>query len=70
MSQQQQLPDLDQLPPLSLLTYRQVALATGLSLSSIKRWAGAGRGPKMTRVEGVPRFKVRDVKLWLENDNG
>lgn len=70
MPQNQSIPDLDQLPLSALLTYREVAAATGFSLSSVKRWAGTDRGPRMSRIGGLPRFTVRDVKAWLDTSNG
>lgn len=69
MSVHADIPDIDKLPACALLTYRQVAQVTGFSVVSVKRWAGAGRGPRMTRVEGLPRFKVGDVRAWLETEN-
>ncbi|MEC7763739.1 MAG: helix-turn-helix domain-containing protein [Pseudomonadota bacterium] len=69
MTQTGNIPDIDRLPPSALLTYDQLAAATGFSTSTVKRWAGAGRGPRMTRVEGLPRFKVGDVRAWLETEN-
>ncbi|ATI40898.1 hypothetical protein CBW24_02030 [Pacificitalea manganoxidans] len=69
MSQSAHIPDLDKLPPCALLTYTQVAKLAGFSLVSIKRWAADGRGPHMTRIEGHPRFTVRDVKAWMSGEN-
>lgn len=69
MSQSAQIPDLDKLPPCALLTYTQVAKLAGYSLVTIKRWAADGRGPRMTRIEGRPRFAVRDVKAWLGGES-
>jgi len=69
MTQQHQIPDIDQLPPSALLTYGQLAQVTGFHVVTVKRWAGAGRGPRLTRVEGLPRFKVCDVKAWMEAEN-
>ena len=70
MSRDSKIPDIDNLPQSALLTYRQLALITGFSLSSVKRWAANGRGPHVTRIAGQPRFSVGAVKTWLEEANG
>ena len=69
MSRMQEFLDIDRLPVGALLTYVQLSQITGFAESTLKRWAGAGRGPRMTRIEGLPRFKVGDVKAWLEAEN-
>lgn len=66
MSQAQTVPDLGKLPPDALLTREQLHLITGFSLPTLKRWAALGKGPRITRIEGLPRFKVRDVRAWME----
>lgn len=59
------LPDIAQLPPDALLTRNQLAPLTGYSVEAFKKWARIGRGPKVTRVEGRPRYRARDVMSWL-----
>ncbi|SFP31485.1 Helix-turn-helix domain-containing protein [Tranquillimonas alkanivorans] len=62
--------DLEALPPSSLLTRKQVAQVIGFSEVTLKTWAREGRGPRITRIEGKPRFRVRDVQAWIGGDNG
>jgi predicted DNA-binding transcriptional regulator AlpA len=58
--------DITTLPDLALLTPKQLAQVTGLALPTIKRWAALGKGPKITRIEGLPRYVARDVRAWIE----
>lgn len=59
------VPDLDQLPGSAFLTRRQLAALVGCSWQNVKAWAAAGRGPKVTRIENSPRYRVSDVRAWL-----
>ena len=59
------IPNLDCLPPSALLTRSQVAALSGFAVISLKKWAVAQRGPKITRVEGRPRYRAADVAAWL-----
>ncbi len=60
-----ELPDLDALPRTALLTRAQVCGLSNFSLPTLKMWAVAGRGPKLTVVEGRPRYAAGDVQAWL-----
>lgn len=62
------VPDLNSLPDHATLTRKQVAALTGFADITLRVWAGKGRGPKVTRLEGVPRYLVRDLRAWLEGD--
>lgn len=59
------LPDLDKLPASALLTRNQVCALSGFALPTLKQWAKQGRGPRITIVEGRPRYLAGDVKAWL-----
>lgn len=59
-------PDLNALPDHATLTRKQVAALTGFADITLRVWAGKGRGPKVTRLEGVPRYLARDLRAWLE----
>lgn len=59
------VPNLDGLPSNALLTRDQVAVLSGFAIVSLKKWARSARGPKITRVEGRPRYRVADVTAWL-----
>jgi hypothetical protein len=59
------IPDIDGMPSSALLTRRQVSSISGFSDITLKVWARKGKGPKITRVEGHPRFRVDDLRHWL-----
>lgn len=61
-----EVPDLNTLPEHALLTQQQLHRLTGFALITFRIWAAQGRGPKITRVEGRPRYMARDVRAWLE----
>jgi hypothetical protein len=58
-------PDLATLPPDALLTRRQLSMICGYTLQTLKMWPAQGRGPKITRLEGRPRYRVADVREWM-----
>lgn len=58
-------PDLRDLPPDALLTRRQMAAISGFTDQSFKKWARENRGPRITVVEGRPRYRVDDARKWL-----
>lgn len=60
------LPDIATLPNDALLTRGQLAALTGFTEQAFKKWAREGRGPAITYVEGRPRTKVRDFRLWVD----
>ena len=64
---QRSIPDFGSLPDEALLTRDQVAALSGFAVVTLKMWAPKGRGPKITYLEGRPRFKVRDVRAWMES---
>lgn len=59
------VPDLDALPGGALLTRRQLADVSGFQVVTLKLWVRQGRGPRITTVEGRPRYRVRDVREWM-----
>lgn len=58
-------PDLERLPADALLDRRDLEALTGFRDQTFRRWSCAGRGPKVTRAEGRPRYRVEDVQAWL-----
>lgn len=48
-----------------LATRQQVADYAGLSYATLARWAGEGRGPKMTKLGGAVRYRREDVLTWI-----
>lgn len=59
------VPNLGSLPDDALLTRGQVSAISGFAVHTLKVWAAAGRGPRVTTVEGRPRYRVRDTRQWL-----
>ena len=51
----------------ALLDERAVARATGLSVSSVRRWRLLKQGPKYLKIGAAVRYKVEDVSSWLES---
>ncbi len=64
-SNQNTIPDLERLPDGALLTRRQLSDLSSFALITLKVWAKSGRGPRITVVEGRPRYRVRDVREWM-----
>lgn len=60
-----QVPDLSALPGEAYLTRNQLAALTGFSIPAFKLWSTQDRGPRITRIEGRPRYKVADVRAWI-----
>jgi predicted DNA-binding transcriptional regulator AlpA len=50
-----------------LLTKSEVAFATGFSESTIDRMQAAGTFPKAVRINGLVRWRVRDINIWEES---
>jgi hypothetical protein len=59
------IPDLEKLPDGALLTRGQLAVISTFALPTLKLWARQGRGPRVTVVEGRPRYRAGDVRAWL-----
>lgn len=62
-------PDLRALPGDALMTRRQVSALSGFAVVTLKVWAREGRGPRVTTIEGRPRYRVSDVRSWLGGDH-
>ena len=58
-------PDLSKLPEDAFITRRQLARVSGFAVQTLKNWAPVNRGPQVTRVENRPRYRVGDVRRWL-----
>ncbi|KQT86445.1 hypothetical protein [Methylobacterium sp. Leaf466] len=59
------VPDIEKLPGEALITRQQLAAVSSFALITLKVWAKQGRGPRITVVEGRPRYRVRDVREWM-----
>lgn len=62
-----EVPDLDKLPPSAALTTKQTASSGNFAEVTLKKWRQRGekRGPRVTYIDGYPRYLVRDVREWL-----
>lgn len=53
--------------PDRLLTAEELAEATSVPLSSIRKWAAKGTGPRRLRVGKYVRYRAGDVRVWLDS---
>ena len=51
----------------TLLTDREVAVLTGFTVTTVKKWRLSNRGPKYIKIGTSVRYKPRDVVAWLES---
>lgn len=51
--------------PDDLLKKDRVAAMLAVSLKTLERWRSEGRGPMPTKVEGLVRYRYRDLLVWL-----
>lgn len=65
-AQRTDTPDLRALPADALINRQQLSALSGFAPVTLKIWAAKGRGPRITRIEGLPRYRAEDVRLWLE----
>ena len=61
----EEAPNLRVLPADALLSRRELSALSGYAIITLKIWAANGRGPRITRVEGRPRYRVEDVRGWM-----
>jgi hypothetical protein len=61
-------PNLDTLPAHAVITRKQLALLSGFSEQALKKWAREGRGPRVTMIEGHPRYRADDTRAWLSGE--
>jgi hypothetical protein len=64
------IPDIAALPSSAFITTKQLANLTGFAPLTVKGWRRYGRGPKVSTVNGKPRFRVADVRDWLNTGIG
>lgn len=48
-----------------LATRAEVAEYTNLSIATLARWAGEGKGPKVTKLGSAVRYVRADVEAWI-----
>jgi len=50
----------------TLLNEREVALVTGMSVASVRRWRLDDRGPRFLKIGASVRYRESDVTAWLD----
>lgn len=48
-----------------LATRQQVAEYTQTSVPTLARWAAEGKGPRVSKLGGVVRYRREDVLAWI-----
>jgi hypothetical protein len=51
-----------------VITRKQLALLSGFAEQALKKWAREGRGPRVTMIEGHPRYRADDTRAWLSGE--
>lgn len=50
-----------------LLTEREVARLTGMSVASVRKWRLLGQGPQYLKISTSVRYRPHAVAAWLES---
>lgn len=50
-----------------LLTERDVARITGMSVASVRRWRLLRQGPKYLKIGAAVRYRPEDISIWIES---
>ena len=53
--------------PQDLLTEREVARITGMSVATVRRWRLFRQGPTYIKIGAAVRYKPKDISAWLES---
>lgn len=59
----------DDLSADAMLDGAQVAILARVAQSTFKRWCREDKAPRLTRINGRPRFRAADVRVWLSGSN-
>jgi predicted DNA-binding transcriptional regulator AlpA len=51
----------------ALLTERDVARITGLSVASVRRWRLLRQGPRYLKIGSSVRYRPEDLSAWLDS---
>jgi predicted DNA-binding transcriptional regulator AlpA len=51
----------------SLLTERDVARISRLSVASVRRWRLLKRGPRYMKIGSAVRYRPEDLVAWIES---
>lgn len=50
-----------------LLTERDLAALTGLSVATVRRWRTMHHGPPYLKIGAAVRYRPRDVVAWIDS---
>jgi hypothetical protein len=50
-----------------LITPKELEAMSGFTQAAFRLWRREGRGPRCVKVEGRPRYLLRDVRAWLSS---
>ncbi|MBM3756929.1 MAG: helix-turn-helix domain-containing protein [Acidobacteria bacterium] len=53
--------------PQELLTERDIARLTGLSVASVRRWRLIKAGPPYRKIGAAVRYKPEEVAAWIDS---
>ncbi|GIW56733.1 MAG: hypothetical protein KatS3mg082_3137 [Nitrospiraceae bacterium] len=50
-----------------LLNERQVADSCAISVLTLRKWRGEGRGPRYVKIGTLVRYRPEEVDAWIES---
>ena len=53
--------------PETLLTERDIARITGLSIATVRRWRLLRQGPKYLKIGSAVRYVPADLERWMRS---
>lgn len=53
-----------------MLTPDEFHALYGVAPVTLRLWHRQGRGPRQTRIEGRPRYKLGDCRAWISGSTG
>lgn len=53
--------------PQRLLNEHQVADSCAISVLTLRKWRGEGRGPRYVKIGTLVRYRPEDVDTWIQS---
>jgi len=53
--------------PQRLLNEHQVADSCAISVLTLRKWRGEGRGPRYVKIGTLVRYRPEDVDAWIQS---
>jgi predicted DNA-binding transcriptional regulator AlpA len=50
-----------------LMGEKEVAVITGMSIATVRRWRLLDQGPKYLKIGAAVRYRASDVSAWLQS---